>query len=448
MPHPTTVHRVPGNVRGACPSVHESFVEPDGMLLRLRLPGGLLPAPAARQVGMVMAEARAGTIELTNRANLQLRGIPAPAVAMVRDAVIDAGLAPHDPESDARRNVLASPTAGIDAGELVDTRPVVAAITERLATTSPDVPHSPKFGVVVDAGGDVGLRGRALDLAFGAVRTIGGELRYEVRIAEALPAMYSPGERIWSAEPAVLIDVLDAVVDACRPVGRARDLIATKGEPQVWRDLEACIGGGLERCDRYELVPPRPSTDRVVGVHPQRQPAMVYVGALALLGRVTPDDLIALSDLAEGRTLRVSSSRSLVVPDVPEFDASRIVASCERLDMVCDPTHPGVGVVSCIGRNGCASGHVDALTDARALVARLAAVSPDRRPRSVHVSGCEKGCASSGPDEVSLIGGPGDGRYTVYRSRAGCPLRFGEAVADDLDPREAIDTVVNTCAPA
>src|SRR5690242_6696613 len=146
--------------RGACPSVHAPFEEADGALARVRLPGGRLAPAAAGALAAAAACAGAGPIELTNRANLQVRGVPPGAMAELREALIVTGLVARDPDVDERRNALASPTAGVDRVELVDTRPLVAAVVARL--TSPAAEGcSPKFGVLVDGGGEVGVRGRA-----------------------------------------------------------------------------------------------------------------------------------------------------------------------------------------------------------------------------------------------------------------------------------------------
>jgi precorrin-3B synthase len=436
---------VPGIVRGGCPSVHEPFAEPDGMLLRLRLPGGLLPARGARRVAEALAEVGAGPIELTNRANLQLRGIAPDAVGRVRDAVLAAELASPEPDVDARRNVVASPTAGIDPEELVDTRPLVADIAARLSTAPRGAALSPKFGVVVDGGGGVGVRGRALDLALGAVQMHAGELRYEVRLAEPLPRRHQSDEQVWLVDPAALLTLVDAVVDVCAPLGRARDLVSARGAERVMHDLSARVEGALVCRVAAELVPPPVQDASAVGAHPQSRPGAVYVGALVVLGRLAPATLGALADLAGLRTMRVSPARSIVIPDVADADAAAVVSACERIGMVCDRAHPATSVVACIGRVGCASGHVDALADARMLITKLAARSCDRRARSVHVSGCEKACASSGPDDVTIVGGPRDGCYAVHRRNPGSDTPFGELVTADLTPSAAVDAAIALC---
>ena len=61
--------------------MHEPFLELDGALVRIRVPGGMLAVDAARAIADVVAAVGGGAIEITNRANLQLRGIPPSSVA-------------------------------------------------------------------------------------------------------------------------------------------------------------------------------------------------------------------------------------------------------------------------------------------------------------------------------------------------------------------------------
>ncbi len=392
-------------VRGACPSVHEPFVELDGALVRVRLPGGRLPAAAARELAAVAAEVGAGPFELTNRANLQLRGIPVDEAPRVRDALISAGITPADPAADVRRNVLASPTAGVDPAELVDTRPLVDALAARLASAA-DAPPSAKFGVLIDGGGAVHVRGRRHDLALGAVRTHDGALLYEVALGAPLPLVRAPGSTVQVVAPDRVLDLLDAVlaggdVDALLDARPATDLATT-------------------------IVP---SAD-AVGAHPQRDPARVWVGAVPVLGRLDAGTLAALANLA-GDELRITPWRGVVLVDVPATDAGALVYRLDRLGLVHDPEHPANAVVACAGSRGCAAGFADAQADARGLIEALLATPVEQRPVSVHVSGCEKGCARVQPAAVSFVATAPHryDRYAAPRASAPAPdARFGELV--------------------
>jgi len=429
--------------------VHEPFLEVDGALIRIRLPGGALPVPAAATIAAVMAEVGAGPLELTNRANVQVRGIPTDAVAAVRDAVVAAGLALTDPRADERRNVLASPTAGVDPGELVDTRPLVAQVADHLG--SPRATGlAPKFGVLVDGGGAVHVRGRRHDVALGAARADDGTVRYEVRVGDALPVAPDPEEGVWSVGPADAARVIAALVEACAPFGRAADLLAERGPDRVWADLARRVGNVLH--GRDDLDHRSGATRSPVGVHRQRQPGRVWIGTTPLLGRLDAATLGALAGLA-GRAapgpLRVTPWRGIVLTHVAGGDATAVAGACEQLGLNPDPAHPANLVVACAGRRGCASGRADTQADGTRLVARLAALPVEDRPRSVHLSGCDKGCARAQPAQLSLVADAPDGTYDLYVDRPDQPgsPRFGRRDEVGLDPRAAIDAVA-TRGPA
>jgi len=99
--------------------------------------------------------------------------------------------------------------------------------------------------------------------------------------------------------------------------------------------------------------------------------------------------------------------------------------------------------VACAGRRGCASGRADTQADGTDLVARLAALPVEDRPRSVHLSGCDKGCARAQPAQLSLVADAPDGTYDLYVDRPDQPgsSRFGRRAEAGLDPRAAIDAV-------
>lgn len=430
--------------RGACPSVHAPFLELDGALARIRLPGGILPSPAARAIATLATELGAGPVELTNRANLQLRAIPPDAIGRARDALIAAGLALEEPDADERRNVLASPTAGVDPEELVDTRPLVTDVAARLASTAA-TGLTPKFGVIVDGGGSVHVRGRVHDVAFGAVRARDGSVRYEIRLAEPLPVVFVAGEAVLQVDLSQALDAVDAVIALCAPFGRASDALGELGRERAARELTRRSGGAVRARDGGELRGPINESASAVGVHGQRNAGRVWVGGVPVLGRLEPAALAALAALAAQRgsgELRVTPWRGLVVPDVATDDVAAVLAACTDLGLVCDPEHPVNAVVACAGECGCAAGLADTQSDARAVIDHLLTVPVAERPRSLHVSGCEKGCARPRPAQVSLVAGPVRGTYDVYAARAGANgSRFGERIASGLELRAAMEHV-------
>jgi len=448
---PSRADVVPNAIRGACPSVHQPFAEADGNLARVRLPAGVLSGRGARALASAVDAVGGSVIELTNRANLQVRGVPAESTMRMRDLLVEAELVDPDPRVDERRNVLASPMSGIDVGELLDPQPHVAAVL-RCLTAPVAAALSPKFGVLVDGGGRVHVRDRAHDVALGAVRDVTGRIVFEVRLAGALcdRATDRRDAPCWVVEPDEVTALVETAVALTGELGRVSALLDQMGEAAVYEELAARVDGMSERAPR-DLERSMDESASPAGIRPQRQAGRVSVGAIVPLGRITAPTLQAVADLAAaaGATdLRISPWRQLVVRDLFEADARAVAHELAALGLVVDPAHPAGAVVACVGSRGCASAFTDTLADAEALVAMLADEPVSARPRSVHVSGCEKGCAYPGCAEVSLVGTVG-GAYAVHRpdptARDLDPveLRFGQRVHRALLPRSARDAVVD-----
>src|ERR1700761_2861104 len=98
-----------------CPGALRLLEAADGLLARVRLPGGLGSGEQLRVRARLADERGDGRAELTSRGNVQLRGLTAAAAAPLTGALSAAGLLPSL-SHDRVRNVLASPLAGLDRG--------------------------------------------------------------------------------------------------------------------------------------------------------------------------------------------------------------------------------------------------------------------------------------------------------------------------------------------
>src|SRR3954467_12394406 len=97
--------------RGACPSVWEPMPTGDGLLVRVKPQGGVVSAAAARALAAAAARCGNGTLELTARANVQVRGLQPHTVHPFAAAIVAAGLAHPDPQVERRRNIMVAPLA-------------------------------------------------------------------------------------------------------------------------------------------------------------------------------------------------------------------------------------------------------------------------------------------------------------------------------------------------
>jgi precorrin-3B synthase len=160
-----------------CPGVLRPWIAADGAIVRLRLVGGVVPSSSLARLLAIAEEHADGTVLLTKRTNLQLRGIdhadgevPAPLV----DALAEAGLLPS-PSHELVRNIMVSPLTG-RVGGLADLRGTALELDRLLCAEPALAGLAGRFLFVLDDGrGDVGHR--TLDLGVTAVDAGHAQLR-------------------------------------------------------------------------------------------------------------------------------------------------------------------------------------------------------------------------------------------------------------------------------
>lgn len=416
----TTDAGTAGAVRGACPSAHEPFMAADGLLIRIRRPGG---AVTAGQVGVLAELSELGfarSVEITSRANLQLRGVAPSAHGEVLERLIAADLVLRDAGADAARNVVVSPTAGFDSQAIFDVEPLVNSVTARLVHWAGRLP--PKFGVLLDGGGAVSLRGRTHALALGAVRDRRGSVRFEVAIDGALGVQDSP----------LLVDVqcVDDVVEIVATCAAER-----RSPTATSAMIEERLGSGAAERVGAAFIDAPTSTEGVLGVIASRRADEVAVGVMPRLGRLDSAALRCLADLAQvvehrdAGVFRLTPWRSVLFCGVARSHAAAMSKNLTDGGFLSDPQDSGAAVVACSGSTGCLSGLVDALGDAHAIIESLHHHATG--PLAVHVSGCAKRCASKNTEMFTLVGSSPN-RYDVFLPGREDPTRSGQTTVEAL----------------
>jgi precorrin-3B synthase len=365
----------------------------DGWLVRLRLPGGAVTAGQLGVVAEVAARFGSRVVEITSRANVQIRGIAAESLNSAADLLVDARLAEVDGALDARRGIVCSPLAGHDPTEAVDPQPYARAIANALrgAVFVDELP--PKFCVVIDGGGEIGVRAVTADIAIGATRTrtslrswtiaVGGSVRKGVR---------------WAApsvmDPAIAANAVLAVAQACTVFGcRAQELPAHLLDGMLPRL------GGQPSGPRLDV---HRSNNRVaVGVFDDVDSRRCNVIAGARLGRLDAAVLPAIAGFAATAiAIRFTPSGGIALLGVPRAHAGEIARRLGSLGLSLDATDAMHTVAACVGAPGCASSRADTLAAADAIIG--ARQRSGRDLRRVHLSGCDRACGAA-PDASLII---------------------------------------------
>lgn len=174
---PTSPTAGPRTRPDRCPGALRPWPADDGLLVRLRLVGGRVPAAALQALAAIADDLGDGRIHVTGRANLQLRAMPGDEHGLAVHAlapIVATGLLPSLTHELAR-NVMVSPQTGL-AGGRADLRPVAAEL-DRLVCADDRLSALPgRFLFVLDDGrGD--LIARTADLGVVALDERVGRLR-------------------------------------------------------------------------------------------------------------------------------------------------------------------------------------------------------------------------------------------------------------------------------
>jgi precorrin-3B synthase len=386
-----------------CPGALRLAEAADGLLARVRLPGGFVTGDQLRVLAGLATELGDGRVELTSRGNVQLRALTADAAEPLTAALTRAGLLPSL-EHDRVRNVLASPLAGLDGqGSGRDLAAMVAALDAELCAR-PRLAELPgRFLFAVDDGrGDVAGLGADIVAVVGADGAVvngvavGGPLthgsvsdgRRDATTSDAVAVMLAFAEAFLD-ERAVSGSAAWRIADLPGGAGRVRAAVAERFGLAAGLELPVPVGGtrpvGLVRCP----------VDAGGGVEPRfvTPDGLDSAVLLAPLGRLTAAQVTWVAARTAGRPARVTPWRSVVLPD--QRDADEALREAAGLGFGVDEGSPWLRVTACAGRPGCASALADVQADAAGFAARWPG-------RIVHVSGCGRHCGRPAATEIDV----------------------------------------------
>ncbi|MFY0729101.1 precorrin-3B synthase [Pseudomonas sp. NFX15] len=430
-------HPLPAALRpSACPGLLRIVPALDGGICRIKLNGGSISSAQAEAVAVAAERYASGAIEATNRANLQIRGIGHEQAALV-DSLLAADLGPQHPAGDDVRNLMLSPSAGIDRHSLFDTRPLASRILATLQSHAPFHDLSAKFAVQLDGGESLAMLEHPHDLWLSAFEH-DGEQRWAFGLA-GCPTDSPVGSVALADGHALVVAVLELFLELARPEQtRMRHVLAGYPVEDIQPRLAERVP--LQAVVDWQRVSGSP--DLHIGAHPQREPGVVYVGAVPPLGRLNPAMLRGVAQVARefgDASLRFTPWQSVLLPNIGANNAGEVVRRLQQLGLLCEIDQPLSRLIACTGSSGCSKGLAETKGDAL----QLATLLRRHRPAlNIHLSGCLRSCAAAHTAPVTLLA-VAPGHYDLYFRDAAQP-GFGalharnltiEAVAALLDAR-------------
>lgn len=392
----------------------------DSFMCRLRIPNGLLTVARVRGLADAAESFGGGYADVTTRANLQIREIPARHAVDLLMAVQSLGLTARGAGADNIRNITGSATAGIDPQELIDTRPLCSALNEHILNTRALYGLPRKFNISFDGGGKVLTLEDTNDIGFVACEVAAGD-GIEPGIYFRLQLGGITGHRDFAFETGILVKpeecvaVADAIVRAFiahgdrtdRQKARLKYVLDRMGRDAFVAEVEKVYGAPLRRVGNARIAPrPRGDKHGHIGVHRQKQAGLNYLGVVLPVGRMTALQMRGIAEIAErfgSGTIRLTVWQNLLISDVADRDVGVCIAALQALGFGVEAGAIRRGLVACTGNAGCkfaasnTKGHALKLADY--LEPRLAI----DLPVNIHLTGCHHSCAQHYVGDIGLL---------------------------------------------
>ncbi|WP_224030672.1 precorrin-3B synthase [Paraburkholderia caribensis] len=438
----------------ACPGLLRIVPALDGGICRVKLAGGELSASQAQAIANAIDEHASGIVDITNRANLQLRGVKRGHEDALIAALLDAGLGPQNTGhafADDVRNVMTSPVAGRDANALFDTTVLTGDLLTLLQSDTRFAALSPKFSLMLDGGERLMMLDHPHDIWFSALPH---PERSDVLFAFGLagcPPVAAEHESAFAAVAASDLAtfaraLVHTFLDLAAPDDtRMRDLLTAHSAQSIVTHAERKSGVHVLRDASIQHWRREPAdASRRLGAHRQNDGERWHVGAQPALGRMTSATLRGLAERARGNeraTLRMTPWQSVLLTDIDTANLDATLHTLEALGLATTADNPLTRVIACAGSTGCAKSHADTKADAL----KLAAHVPD--PTQVHLSGCPRSCAAAYRAPYTLLA-VADGHYDLYHTHdPRDPNGFGRCIARGLTIDEAADVLQASALP-
>ena len=389
----------------------------DWFMMRIGIPNGIISASQLRSIGGITRKYARDLADITVRQNLQLHWLTIESLPEVVDALDAIGLSPKGACGDVVRNVTGCPLAGVAADELIDASPVAREIAHHLTANSEFYNLPRKFKISATGCpswctypeiNDIGLTPAVRGGEVGYSLRVGGGLSNEPHIAVRLDAFVRPDQAVRVAQGVAEIFRDQQVLRESRDRARLKYLFMREGwtAESFLDELNRRIGFKLDPAVPEEI--PDESLRDHVGIHPQRQPGLAYVGASVLRGRLTGEQLEAVADLAErfgSGSLRATVSQNLVIVDVPYAKTGELARELGEIGLHVEASSFWRGAIACTGTEFCKLAIAETKSFSKWLVSEMEERIPgfDQQIR-LHVTGCTNSCGQSWIADIGLEG--------------------------------------------
>lgn len=406
-------------------------------MLRCRIPAGELTAAQLQGLADIADEFGNGKAAITTRSNIQIREIAPRNLVNVLTRLQSLGLTSKGSGVDNVRNITASPTAGIDPQELLDTRPYAHSLHHYILNHRDlyDLPR--KFNVAFEGGGSVDTVADTNDIGFIAVRAGAGvsgsnaskKSQRSSAATEVEPGVYFrvelcgiTGHKQLARDSGLLVKPAEAMAVAVamirvfiehgdrtdRKKARLKYLIDKWGVEKFLAETQKKVAFPLVRYPLEQCTQRPPALKHGhIGVYRQAQRGRNYIGVVIPVGVMTSRQMRRLASLAANygsAGVRLTPWQNLLIPDVPDAFVETVKRQLVRIGFHYEASHVAGGLIACTGNTGCKWSATDTKGQAVKLSEHLSQRVSLDQPINIHVTGCPNSCAQHYVGDIGLQG--------------------------------------------
>jgi ferredoxin-nitrite reductase len=402
-------------------------------MLRCRIPAGELTAVQLKGLADIADDFGNDKAAITTRSNIQIREIAPRNLVNVLTRLQSLGLTARGSGVDNIRNITASPTAGFDPQEFIDSRPFAHALHHYILNHRDLYGLPRKFNVAFEGGGSVDTVADSNDLGFMAVKIAGAALPGEsLRDSAAVnmePGIYFrvelagiSGHKQLAADAGILIKPSEVVAVAVamirvfvengdrtdRKKARLKYLIDKWGTGKFLAETQKKLSFPLVKAPLEKCVLRPPSLRHGhIGVYRQKQKGKNYIGAVIPVGVMTTRQMRRIAEIAANYgsgQLRLTPWQNLLLPDIADGFVETVKRQLVRMGFHYEATNIAGGLVACTGNTGCKWAATDTKGQAVALAAHLNKRVQLDQPLNIHLTGCPHSCAQHYIGDIGLQG--------------------------------------------
>lgn len=392
----------------------------ESLMMRCRIAGGALDSRQLRGLAKLTADLGNGFLDLTTRANVQVRGILPAGAPEVLMRLTELGLTSQGAGADNVRNITATPTSGFDPDELIDVLPFARALHHYILRNRDLYGLPRKFNIAYDSGGSVSVCADTNDIGFQAVRVGAKDQGIEPGVYFRMQLCGITGHKQFASDSGVLLTPEETLPVASalmrvfiengdrtnRTKARLKYLVDDWGVEKLLAETEKKLTTPLRRVPLELCEVPAPKDKHGhLGIHPQND-GRFYVGVLLPVGRLTVDQTLALARIADrfgNGDIRMTVWQNLIIPNIAAEDLDAAKAAILDCGLAYSATSVSGGLVACTGNRGCKYASADTKGHAIDLGRYLEQTVALDQPVNIHLTGCPHSCAQHYIGDIGMV---------------------------------------------